>query len=85
MVTIDTGYAPNLIRFDIHPEKCKDAIEPFPDPQMCGASVTTLKFRGVLLIYFTMRDSETRVYIGVVDDLPCLCLLGRSFICRFVC
>lgn len=35
MVTIDTGAGPNLIRYDILTDEYKDAIEPFPDPQMC--------------------------------------------------
>lgn len=70
-ITIDTGVGPNLLRYDLLPQEWREEIEPHPDPQMCGASGRRLAFHGVLPLNITIRDSCSRVYFGVVDDLPC--------------
>jgi len=83
-VTIDTACGPNLIRTDMIAPEYTKFVKPIADPHLIAANGQTLSFRGTIPIDVTLGDSTTRIWFGVVDDLPPGIILGTAFIDKMV-
>ena len=63
----------------IAPEYTK-YVRPITDPHLIAANGGALSFRGTIPVDVTLGDSTTRIWFGVVDDLPPGIILGTAFI-----
>ena len=83
-VTVDTACGPNLIRTDMIAPEYTEFVRPITDPHLIAANSGALSFRGTIPIDVTLGDSTTRIWFGVVDDLPPGIILGTAFIDKMV-
>ncbi|MEM9413396.1 MAG: retropepsin-like aspartic protease, partial [Planctomycetota bacterium] len=79
-VTMDTAAGPNLIRTSLVKPEWEPYIRPIPrQTRLTGAGGRPLNLHGVLPLRVTLGRQTTKIWFGIVDELPPGVLLGTSF------
>jgi len=81
---LDTGAGPNLVHADVLPRSALDSLRTGKLPTVRDASRRALTILGALPLYLRLGSLQVKVWFLVATNLAAQCILGTSFVDRYV-
>ena len=81
---LDTGAGPNLIHAKVLPANWKHYLKPLSGPPLIAANRHRLNAIGEIPLYLRLGEFRAKVHFAVVTNMAVTCILGTSFIDRFL-
>ena len=82
---LDTGAGPNLVHADMLPRSALNSLRTSKLPTVRDASRRTVNILGAMPLYLRIGSLQVKMWFLVASNLAARCILGTSFMDRYVC